>query len=152
MNQDNRDKLMANVRVMQIITLAMAMGVLMFGLTVLLVMRPEEADQEPFIAYLGFGLAIPAAIASFVVPRIITNSQSPTTETYQTGLIIGLALLEGAAFLNIMAYMIEGTIYSLGVAAVLLVLLLARFPTVVGVSDWIEQRTRRQRENEAFGK
>lgn len=151
MNEDDRDKLMANVRVMQIITLAMAMGVLAFGVVAVLLIRPEVA-AEPMIAYVAFALAIPLAIASFIVPRLVVNSQPATVESFQTGLIVGLALVEGAAFLNLVAYLIEGQVYSLGMAAILLALMLIRFPTTAGVSDWIEQRTRQQRENEAFGK
>lgn len=151
MDTSEREKLVPVVRTMQIITVAMAKGVLLFGLVVYFAMRPDGVAPNPLLQYIGYLLAVVTATLSFVVPRVITNSQSPTPETYQTGLIIGLALLEGAAFFNVIAYMIEGQPLSLGVAAILAVMILVRLPTIGGVEDWIESRRRQQSDREAFG-
>ena len=55
-------------------------------------------------------------------------------------MIVGLALLEGAAFFNIIAYMIAGHIWSLGIVAGLVVIMLLSFPTRGRVAFWIEDR------------
>jgi hypothetical protein len=61
----------------------------------------------------------------------------------QTSLIIGLALLEGVALLGVMAYLIEAEPFVLGVVAVVIVVMLARFPTENRVRAWLDQQTER---------
>ena len=62
---------------------------------------------------------------------------------YQTALIIGAALLEGATFFLAIAYFLEGQILSLIVAGVLMGLLVARFPTRSRVAGWIDRELER---------
>ena len=46
----------------------------------------------------------------------------------QTSMIVGLALLDGAAFFILLAFMLDGSVYSLIVAAFLLFFMLVRIP------------------------
>ena len=55
-------------------------------------------------------------------------------------MIIGAAFLEGPAFLALIAYMIEGHVVSLAIAAVMLLGLMAHFPTVGRVETWVEHQ------------
>ena len=57
--------------------------------------------------------------------------------TYQTRLIIACAMLESAALLNLIAYMIEGSYFTLVAASVLLVIILNHFPTLGRLEDWV---------------
>ncbi len=151
MSQDEHPALAAQVRVMQIIVAALAMGVVTFALLLLLVVRPVPDEGEPLFVYVGLGLGLLATLAGVTVPRLCANQMPATVATYQTTLIIGAALFEGAAFFNLIAYMIEGQVLSLVVAAILLLFMILLFPTVSRVHDWLESRRRREQEHEAFG-
>jgi hypothetical protein len=59
---------------------------------------------------------------------------------YQTQLIIGAAIDEGAAFFAGIAYLIGKNSIALGAAILLLAGLLARFPTRERVARWIEHQ------------
>src|SRR5262249_15847899 len=62
---------------------------------------------------------------------------------YQTRMLIRAAPVEGAAFLNLIAFLVEGQAFSLGIALGLLLVLILQFPTRDGVERWIE--TQRER-------
>jgi hypothetical protein len=120
----------------------------------------------PLISYIAAAVGLAGVFAWAVAPRIITGSirqaivhgkstpqaglsqNLPMTEErlqirpiiamYQTSLIAGGAILEGAAFFNLVAYMIEQQPMNLVVAGVLLLLLLSQIPTASRVESWIE--------------
>jgi hypothetical protein len=58
--------------------------------------------------------------------------------TWASATIIGLALLEGAAFFADVAYMQEGQPLALGVAGAAVMLILLRFPTESRLRGWLE--------------
>jgi hypothetical protein len=62
----------------------------------------------------------------------------PLSGVYQTRLIIGCAMIEGAAFFCLIAYLLERRPLSLIVAGVLLLLLISQIPTVSKVESWVE--------------
>ncbi len=55
----------------------------------------------------------------------------------QTSMIIGLALLEGATFLNLMGYLIDSSVWNLLIAIGLLVVMFLRIPLPGRVDDWV---------------
>lgn len=57
---------------------------------------------------------------------------------FQFKTIIAVALLEGGALLNLIAYMLEGQAINLIVSGVLIVLILSLFPTQHTVENWLE--------------
>ncbi len=59
---------------------------------------------------------------------------------FQIRLIVASALLEGAAFLSIMAFMIEGQLFALVLACLLLMGILLGFPTASSVEHWIDDQ------------
>jgi hypothetical protein len=59
---------------------------------------------------------------------------------YQATTIIACALFEGPGFLATIAYMIEGNPLSLCLAIVLILGVIAHFPTQAGVITWVEQQ------------
>jgi len=61
---------------------------------------------------------------------------------YQTKTIIAAALLEGAAFLNIVAFLLGGNLIALGVACLLALAIAAMFPRTSSVVEWIEGQRR----------
>ena len=58
----------------------------------------------------------------------------------QTMMIIGLALLEGAALFGCIAYLLEAQPYTLAVVLVALLLMLVNFPTAERVRTWLERQ------------
>ncbi len=66
----------------------------------------------------------------------------PLTQLLQTKTIVAGALLEGAIFFLLIAYMIERSNLSLLAAAALLILLIAQMPTMRRVTNWIENQLR----------
>lgn len=155
-------------RVSQIVVAAMAVGVAMFGtVTVALNLVGQGGGQpaEPIFMYLAAALAFVALVASLVVPAMMASSArqkiiagkppvagpafprpledstvGPLAAVYQTRLIIAAGILEGAAFFNLIAYMLEGQALSLVAAGVMLLAILSLFPTWSRLYDWIENQ------------
>ena len=67
-------------------------------------------------------------------------------------MIIGCAIFEGAAFANTLAYMQTREVVHLALAGVLLVGILAHFPTAGSYERRIEEELRRMNEEESFGR
>ena len=57
---------------------------------------------------------------------------------FQQKTIIEAAMVEGPAFFVLIAYLIVGQTWLLGLAAVLLVMLVVPFPTYERVEDWVK--------------
>jgi hypothetical protein len=111
----------------------------------------------------GFLFVIQAPLA-FLLPRILIRSAlrrvasgtwqippgaesasfntdaSKLLAVKQTSMILGLALLEGAAFLGCIAYLLEAQSIALGVVVVAVALMLMTFPTEPRVRAWLEQQ------------
>jgi fatty acid desaturase len=58
----------------------------------------------------------------------------------QTKTIVGCAILEGAVFLLLIAYMVEHSMPSITAAIALLLLLMAQMPTIGRATNWIENQ------------
>ena len=147
---------------MQIIAVALPLGVLMFfGVAVFIVYgggnpRPAAANGLPMVSIMaGIFLAITGSL-SFVMPGIMTQAAlkqiAAGGEPYdatrlvvlkQTTMIVSMALLEGAAFFALVAFIIEHQPAVLAVPALALTGMLMRFPTENSVRNWIEQQERR---------
>lgn len=162
-----RDQLKPIARTMQIIVGALCLGVLSFLIVVLVIgsAKPQDQDSEPFLTYLAVGMAVGAIVVSIFLPSIILRSSPANTanpvvddarlvgangmasenigrfaQLYQTQLIIRCAILEGAAFFCLVGYMIEQQMFGLVAAVVLLLVMLANFPTRSRVESWIDAR------------
>ena len=150
----------ASLRGMQIIAGALMMGVLMF-LGVVLVATAGKFDGQPeMITMIASGFAFLMLVNHFVIPPIIIRAQlkqaiaagmhqRPDEERiqeccgiYQTQMIVGFALLEGAAFFNLVAMMVEHCAASIAVVTLLLLLMVAKFPTRDKVSFWVQDKLR----------
>lgn len=153
----------STVRTCQIIKSALALGVIMFGATTLTMTKPPQAG---LIHWIMLGQAVVLIIARWMIPGMIVarqrtairqgtwklarppNSVAISTDTgkllmaYQTQMIVGAALLEGAAFSNLVAFLLEGQWLSLGAAAVMLAVMMMDFPTVRSVGGWLERQQR----------
>jgi hypothetical protein len=141
------------VLTMQIIAAGLILGVLLFAGITLALGAWHEPEQEGLVKYVGLGLIAVELLPFLMVPSFVTAenlSQTYAARTSkpsrvdlllmvcQTRMIIRFALVEGAAFLNLIAFMTEHAKWSLGVAGGLVLVMLAMFPTRTKVAHWIE--------------
>lgn len=153
LNEAQREELRIPLRTMQIIVGVLALGVLNF-LAVVLFITGTSQDQpktEPFLSYIGAAGAALVIVVSMLVPRLMgasarrsfsaeakSTSVRPLASAYQTLLIIRCALLEGAAFFCLVAHLLERQPIALVAAGVLLLVLVANFPTASRLEAWVE--------------
>jgi hypothetical protein len=154
------DPLTPRLRVMQIITVALVLGVAVFlGIVLYLVQVQNQGrgtmtppPDLPVLSLMAAGFLAVLTVASFLVPagvvrkslRGITDTNwEPDLGVYQVALIVGLAMLEGACFFNCIAYLLEAQPYTLGCIGIGLLLMLARFPTESRVRLWRDNQKER---------
>lgn len=130
------------LRTMQIIALAMPQGVVLFGMIAVFAMGAlSQPPSGTVVSLVAVAFAAIAFVAHLVISKIMARQggsrQSPGYADYQTQMIIKIALLEGAAFFNIIATIIEHNWWNLGIAGLLVGWMLANFPTRNRVEHWI---------------
>ncbi len=166
LSEPQREYLNQHLRPMQIIVGALAAGAVTFMCVAPFVVagRREVGPANPLVMqYTGLALTFLAILAWMLVPwyfagglrqaiadgKPLTNRPmvpappgvgdvQPLKEMYMTRLILGAAILEGAAFFNVVAYILERQPISLVVAGVLVILLLAQMPTWGRMQGWAE--------------
>lgn len=150
------------VRVMQIITGALVMGAVMFGVVATMMAlnraapNPNAPPPTPILTWLAAGMALMELGVRAVIPDLIARqaiarmqgslddsvqSQLRLATVYQTRLIIGMALCEGATFFALIAWLIEGDVLAIGTAGFLILVMLSAFPTRGRVESWIRDQT-----------
>jgi hypothetical protein len=67
---------------------------------------------------------------------------APYAALYQVKTIVGAALLEGAAFFAVVAFMLERSWIALAMAAALAAMILTLYPSVPRVAEWIRRQQR----------
>jgi hypothetical protein len=60
---------------------------------------------------------------------------------HANSMIVGWGLLEGAAFMGCMAYLLEARTLALGVIAIVLLLMFCTFPTEARARNWLQRQT-----------
>ncbi len=132
-------------RAAQTITGAMVTGVVAFGTIVVLVLGAlKEPSSGVIIGGVGAVFAGVAFVLHLVIPSLIAAKQCRSADKqqlygiYLMKTIMGLAVLEGAAFFNIIACMVEHNWWSLAVAGGLVFWMLAMFPTRTKIEHWAE--------------
>ncbi|MEI8017176.1 MAG: hypothetical protein WCH39_03200, partial [Schlesneria sp.] len=124
--------------------------VTVFGIVAALIGR-KVPSATPIVAYLAVAFAAQVIALRFFIPGLVVKSRlekmrdestgSVTKELpglFQTRMIIGMALLDGAALFNLIAYVINGHWFSLATAGFLLLLMGMMFPTVREFENWAE--------------
>jgi hypothetical protein len=137
---------------------SLVMAVVFFA-GIALSQRLGKAPGEPMLTWVGVGFAALVIVPAIVVPRVMTNAGLARLESYegddaeralaglyQSRVIVAQAMPEGAAFFNLVAYLLEGNWVSLGVVGGLLLMMLAQFPTQGRFENWVK----RLREEQAF--
>ena len=137
------------IRVVQIIAIALMMGVLTFGAIAFQIGNGKQPPETPMMSYIAMGLGLQMLIVHFIIPSFILknslkaianqtgNVREALVATHRGKTILGLAILEGAAFLALVSYLIEGHDYALGTALVMLFMMTVQFPGTNRVLNWI---------------
>ena len=149
---------------MQIILLALVGGCLVFMIIAVIVRQGGGMNplaREPIFTYIALAFGVIVLVNSFILSKIMTSKGRlriiestktvPGTDTihdettdlydlYQTRMIVTAAPREGGAFFLLIAYLIEGTIWSLLGAGLMVIFLLAMFPSVITVNRWVEEQ------------
>jgi hypothetical protein len=136
------------VRTMQILWAGIVIGAVVFAIVVVAVGSLNQPPQGNILSLVGVVFTAMDFVAFLVMPGIMAKNAAaqlqgmPEEERwcgiYQTKLIIGLALLEGVVFLNLIACMQEHNWWSLAIAGGLVLLMLLQFPTRTRLEQWIE--------------
>ena len=151
-----------SVRSVQIVAGALMAGVLVFfGVVLVSTGGDIFGTQTPeIVGILGVLFGFIAIVNQFIIPKVIAGAQlrqiasdgfnerdevaklNLISGVYRGQLIVGLALLEGAAFLNLVGLMLERSIVSLAIVIVLLGSMALKFPTRDKVSFWVQDKLR----------
>lgn len=157
MPQEELPDLRPVVAPMRIIVFALILGVLVFGgVAIYLVNFAGNGPLAPMnhlISFVAVGLAVIVTVMQAIVPGAIVAATrqrlARTTEVaevsgliaaYRSKLIVGAALCEGAAFMALQAYLLEGDLWLLPLAAFLTLLIAARIPSASGLAAWLDQQ------------
>jgi len=150
-------------RTTSIIVFALCGGVIAFGAYVLFFHEIKQAQAMGMLTYGSLGFAGLETVMCLIVPQVLVRSgrklmatgslkyqgsEGPTVHTdagklalvYQQTTIIGCALLEGAAFFALIAYMIEGHLAALIAAVVMLIGVALHMPLGDRLSSWVENQ------------
>ncbi len=152
------------------IVFALANGVLVFGAYVLFLGDEVEQPTLGMLTYASLGMGAICGVLAFVIPKmIVRNSRlqltrqatddssgdhsvvSSLAQVYQTTTIIGCALLEGTAFLALVAYLLEGHLASLTVAVVMLIGIALHMPLGDRLATWVDTQLRAIKEEKQLG-
>ena len=145
-----------DVRGAQIVTAAMAIGASTI-LGVMLVVNKGAIDGQPdVLAWIGVGIAVVMFTANLVISSsqlnlLSTESLQQLSIEEKSEAVVGAlrgrqikccAMLEGAAVINCTAYMIEDWIGSVAIAALLIVIIVLKIPSVAGMQNKVADRLR----------
>jgi hypothetical protein len=173
---DQDTQLSLYLRTMRIIVSALALGVMTL-FVVVVVMRQQNPNRPvpdpPIITFIALGFAGLQFVLQAVIPNLMAagarrriaagqwppgmGASVPADDLgklcmlYQVRLVVGAALVEGAAFFLLIAYLLEGQIVALAGAAVMLALVLVRFPTRSGLEGWLSDQQEQLRQERMAG-
>jgi len=165
MDSQQEEQIRAVTLTSQLIVTALVLGLLGFAcLAIYMGMDAGNEDEENqyITTMIAAAFTAVAFFAASLVPRFVRKSMRQTilgngrfnnnisaqravemgpvkllTISYLTSTIAGMAILESAAFMNLVAYLFEQQLLSLLCAALLIVTILSKFPTRSSVENWI---------------
>lgn len=145
-NPADQHALLPQVRAMQAIIVALTSGVLMFALLAL-VLDPRKANGGVIFSLIALALGLVCLVMAIVIPQTISATETLSgVGAYQTRLILSCGLLEGGAFLNLVAFWLERHGFALALAIFFLCAILVQFPTVDRLTNWLARQERAAQE------
>jgi hypothetical protein len=148
---------------MQIIATALIGGLVIAGAIVLLLALGRNQQAQPGLrvfSYITVVISVVNILLSIFVPNLFANAAVKNAELAsgksgsargddigkqilkiaQARMIVGLALLEGAAFLCLLAFYLTKSWMLMGVFLLLLVIMAAQFPMRDKLENWLDAK------------
>lgn len=152
---DDSPEAIAMLRTMRLLVLGMCQGVVLSGvmawyLVVVSRQVPVLMDGN-LIATIAALVGAASLVLSGVFPRIIERHNQaalrgsrPEPEsvlsTFRTRLILECALLEGGAFFNLTAFILNQQWWSVAIATVLILVIASKFPTRFQMENFVREQ------------
>lgn len=138
---------------MQIVAAALAAGVVMFaGVALVLRFSSPQAPLEGqgislfLAAFSGVLFAVHFVLPGVLLPQLLRvqpqREQAALLGAFQVLTLMQLGLLEGSAFMNVIADILQRNGWSLGIAGGLVLWMLRRFPTGRRLDRWLDDARR----------
>ncbi|QDT53623.1 hypothetical protein Pan44_16460 [Caulifigura coniformis] len=147
-------QLRMQTRTIQIVVAALITGVVTFAGFLAVSGEFQKPPRGQTLSYVAVAFGALAAVLHVVVPAAIERTSlakqgvgagpEMLMGTLFTRTIVACAILEGAAFFSLVAFQTEHQLWVLGVTAVLLLLMIAQFPTATRIEHWLETRMMEQ--------
>ena len=164
LSEKARDQIRRATTVLQIIVLALCMGVVAFGIVAALQNADRQQSVGTNINIPVLAASVPMFFAGFIVPWLMANRAAlpggqpldpdPQVDKVlrvlagiQTSTIVSCAMFEGTAFLNLVFYLLNAELVHAAVGGLCCLCILAQFPTYNRMEQRIEEQLRRQGED-----
>lgn len=154
------------IRVQQIIIAALATGQILFAGIAISIRMQKPPEPANMISYMSAGMAVLMVLLRMLIGPMTASGQRrriaagtwtvapqargslPLEMTDGDKLLLALqaktilegALLEGAGFFAIVAYLIEGHVWTLAMAGLLVTIILIPFPSYDRAENWVRQQ------------
>lgn len=156
MSTDPDRSLAQRVRGMQLIVVALVLGVLVFLAVVLVILAAGLMDpvDVSFVSPISVVFGVVMIAQRAVLPTMLLNKRVGVIAevrdesvadrlllgAFASRMILACALCESAAFFSLCAFLLNRDWYVLVVPAVCVALMAARFPTTDGVRRWLDEQ------------
>lgn len=148
------------VRTLQIICFGLAGGVAIFGAIVGFLAFSGQAPLAapaglPVLSIVAAAVFVSSLAAAFALPAAMARSQLEAARrlgvgadvdhrlrAFQASTIVGMALPEGAAFMALIAFLVEGQLWTLGLAFAAVAIIFLRMPTVGKAEEYLAESAR----------
>jgi hypothetical protein len=165
LTEAERNSLRGSLMTLRIIVFSLAMGVASFGAYSIFNQSQKPApaaapngpaaaqpNQIPVLHLMGCAFGVGAGVLAFLVPPFLRlpsqNAETPdernpaiqaASQMVQTRTIVACALIEAAAFFNLVWYFTDASVLNLAMGGLLLVLLMMHFPLTGSYYERVEK-------------
>lgn len=153
LSPDQIDALRPRLVQFRLVFFALIAGVVVFAAVVLMISGPLVLELPPsLLSLILIGLGVLTGLQGLVLPLLMrsASSKNPSGQTGETvdrlagvwfsSSLIGVALLESAAFLNLVGLFMERNPVHLVVAGLFVALMFVHYPATNRILDWMEQK------------
>ena len=146
--EQSRKEFADAARASQVVGVALLLGCLSFAMVALFTrgVGSEIYEGASVITWMGLGMGCIMGMNSIIIPIFISrregNSLNDLLGIFRKKTIVGMALCEAASFFNLIAYIIDGQLLSLGIVVLLMLRLGMQIPSAGALEGWVMDRTR----------
>lgn len=149
------EEITPQVRTMQFIVAGLAASPLLFAvITLFLKLKPLGDEATGTLVTIALSVGLVGLIAQQVLGDLVLRASTKNLGAaaideparlaggYLSALLVSCALCEGAAFINLLAFMITRAPLTLGMGLLLVAASVVKFPTVGKVAGWARREVR----------